>query len=289
MIDKEGNIEFPVLGKIHAEGLTKEELATKLQTMISEYVKDSPLVKVQLLNFKVTMMGEFNRPGSYTIKSDRVSILDVIGMAGDLPLTANRKNILVIRENDGTKEIHRLDMTSPDIFSSPCFYLKQNDVVYAEPIKTKQKAARTSSDRSFFMSLATSIISSVSSIVAIVISLSNKINGMEDLQKDNEVISLKKIIIYYIGQWKLFLSCGVISVLLSILYLAFYPKTYETIARIKIQEEKDLTGGGSLSLGDAAGLMRSFGLNSSVSTGINVDDEKVTLLSNSLLSKVVRS
>ncbi len=112
---------------------------------------------------------------------------------------------------------------------------------------------------------------------------------MEDLQKDNEVISLKKIIIYYIGQWKLFLSCGVISVLLSILYLAFYPKTYETIARIKIQEEKDLTGGGSLSLGDAAGLMRSFGLNSSVSTGINVDDEKVTLLSNSLLSKVVRN
>ncbi len=173
LIDKEGNIEFPVLGKIHAEGLTKEELAAQLQSMIAKYVKDTPLVKVQLLNFKVTMLGEFNRPGSYTIKSDRVSILDVIGMAGDLPLTANRKNILVIRENNGTKEIHRLDITNPDIFTSPCFYLKQNDVVYAEPIKTKQKAARTNSDRSFFMSLATSIISSVSSIVAIIISLSN--------------------------------------------------------------------------------------------------------------------
>lgn len=111
---------------------------------------------------------------------------------------------------------------------------------------------------------------------------------MEDLQKDNEVISLKKIIIDYIGQWKLFVACGIISVLLSIVYLAFYPKTYETIARIKIQEEKDLTGGGSLSLGDASGLMRSFGLNSSAAGGINVDDEKVTLLSNSLLSRVVK-
>lgn len=177
LIDKEGYIEFPILGKVQAAGLTKEELATKLQDMISEYVKDTPLVQVQLLNFKVTIMGEFNRPGSYTIKSDRVSILDVIGMAGDLPLTANRKNILVIRENGDAKEIHRLDITSPDIFSSPCFYLKQNDVVYAEPIKTKQKASRTSADRSFFMSLATSIISSVSSIVAIVISLSSSNNN----------------------------------------------------------------------------------------------------------------
>ena len=130
------------------------------------------MVKVELLNFKVTMMGEFNRPGSYSIKNDRVTILDVIGMAGDLPLTANRKNILVIRENEGKKEIYRLDITDPNIFSSPCFYLKQNDVVYVEPIKTKLRS-RTSSDRQFTMSLITSLISSVSVIVAMVISIKN--------------------------------------------------------------------------------------------------------------------
>lgn len=172
LVDKNGDIEFPVLGKIHVAGLTRQELATMLQERISKYVKDKPLVKVELLNFKVTMMGEFNKPGSYSIKNDRVTILDVIGMAGDLPLTANRKNILVIRENEGKKDIYRLDITDPNIFASPCFYLKQNDVVYAEPIKTKLRS-RTSSDRQFTMSLVTSLISSVSVIVAMVISIKN--------------------------------------------------------------------------------------------------------------------
>ena len=172
LVDKNGDIEFPVLGKVHVAGLTRQELAADLQNKISKYVKDKPLVKVELLNFKVTMMGEFNRPGSYSIKNDRVTILDVIGMAGDLPLTANRKNILVIRENEGKKEIYRLDITDPNIFSSPCFYLKQNDVVYVEPIKTKLRS-RTSSDRQFTMSLITSLISSVSVIVAMVISIKN--------------------------------------------------------------------------------------------------------------------
>lgn len=176
LVDKNGDIEFPVLGKIHVAGLTRQELATMLQERISKYVKDKPLVKVELLNFKVTMMGEFNKPGSYSIKNDRVTILDVIGMAGDLPLTANRKNILVIRENEGKKDIYRLDITDPNIFASPCFYLKQNDVVYAEPIKTKLRS-RTSSDRQFTMSLVTSLISSVSVIVAMVISIKSSTKG----------------------------------------------------------------------------------------------------------------
>lgn len=172
LVDKDGNINFPVLGKIHVAGMTRHELAEKMQQMISKYV-ENPLVNVQLLNFKVTMMGEFNRPGSYTIKNDRVTILDVIGMAGDLPLTANRKNLLVIRENNGAKEIYRMDITDPAIFASPCFYLKQNDVVYAEPIQIKQRS-RTNSDRQFTISLFTTILSSVSVIVAMVLSLSNK-------------------------------------------------------------------------------------------------------------------
>lgn len=171
LIDKEGYINFPVLGKIKAAGLTKQELATKMEDMISKYV-EKPLVNIQLLNFKVTLMGELNRPGSYSVKNDRVTILDVIGMAGDLPLTANRKNILVIRESNGQKEIHRLDITDPAIFESPCFYLKQNDVVYVEPIKIKQRA-RTNSDRQFTMSLLSTLISSVSIISSMVITIVN--------------------------------------------------------------------------------------------------------------------
>lgn len=152
-------------------GLTKQELSLKMENLISKYV-DKPLVTVQLLNFKVTVMGEVARPGSFTIKNDRVSILDAIGMAGDLPITANRKNILVIRDNPKNKEVYRLDITNPSIFSSPAFYLKQNDVVYIEPVKNKQRS-KTSADRSFTVSLMTSIISSVSIITSMIITLVN--------------------------------------------------------------------------------------------------------------------
>lgn len=93
-------------------------------------------------------------------------------MGGDLQLTANRKNILVIRDNDGVKEAHRMDITDPAIFASPYFYLKQNDIVYVEPIKIKQRS-RTSSDRSFTMSLLTTVISSLSIITSMVITIVN--------------------------------------------------------------------------------------------------------------------
>lgn len=171
LVDKEGNINFPILGKVHAAGLTRQELATNMEEMISKYV-ENPLVNVQLLNFKITMMGDISRPGSYTIKNDRVSILDAIGMAGDLQLTANRTNLLVIRDNNGVKETYRMDITDPGIFASPCFYLKQNDIVYVEPIKIKQRS-RKNADRSFTMSLLTTLVSSVSIITSMVITIVN--------------------------------------------------------------------------------------------------------------------
>ena len=171
LVDANGNIKFPVIGEIHVAGLTKQELSLKMENLISKYV-DKPLVTVQLLNFKVTVMGEVARPGSFTIKNDRVSILDAIGMAGDLPITVIRKNILVIRDNPKNKEVYRLDITNPSIFSSPAFYLKQNDVVYIEPVKNKQRS-KTSADRSFTVSLMTSIISSVSIITSMIITLVN--------------------------------------------------------------------------------------------------------------------
>lgn len=166
LVDREGNINFPIIGKIHVAGLTRLELAAKLEDMISKYV-DNPLVNVQLLNFKITLMGDVTQPGSYEIKNDRVSILDAIGLAGDLQLTANRKNILVIRDNNGTKETCRLDITDPAIFASPYFYLKQNDVVYVEPTKIKQRS-RENSDRTFTLSLVSSVVSAVSIITGMV-------------------------------------------------------------------------------------------------------------------------
>jgi len=97
LVDQEGDINFPVLGKIHVAGLTKQQLSDKMQEMISPYVKDA-LVNVQIVNYKVTMMGEVSRPGAISVKNDRLSILDAIGQVGDLTINANRKNILVIRD-----------------------------------------------------------------------------------------------------------------------------------------------------------------------------------------------
>lgn len=171
LVDQDGNIKFPVLGEIHVAGLTRLELASKMEAMIAEYI-EKPLVNIQILNFKITMMGDVSRPGSYTIKNDRVSILDAIGMAGDLQLTANRKNILILRDNNGEKETYRLDITDPALFASPGFYLKQNDVVYVEPIETKQRS-RTKSDRQYNMSLMSTLISSISIVTSMVITLVN--------------------------------------------------------------------------------------------------------------------
>lgn len=169
LVDREGYINFPVLGKIKVTGLTRLQLAEMMEDMISKYV-ENPLVNVQLLNFKVTVLGEVNRPGPFTIKNDRITILDVLGMAGDLPITANRKNVLIVRENAGQKDVIRMDLTDPALFASSGFYLKQNDVVYVEPVKNKQRT-RTSSDRQFTMSLLTTIMTTVSIITSVIVAI----------------------------------------------------------------------------------------------------------------------
>lgn len=172
LVDKEGNINFPVLGKIYVQGLTKQELSEKLQKDISKYVTD-PLVNVQITNFKVTMMGEVNRPGALTVRNDRLSVLDAIGQVGDLTINANRKNILIIRDNNGTKEFARVDMTDPELLASPYFYLRQNDVVYVEPNSAKRKNARYSQAQQYSVTVFSSVISAVSIITSMVITIIN--------------------------------------------------------------------------------------------------------------------
>ena len=126
------------------------------------------MVNVQLLNFRITMMGDVARPGTFTIKNDRLSLLEAIGLCGDLQLTANRKNILVIRDTNGKRETFRVDITDPEVFNSPAFYLKQNDIVYVEPINSK---IRTRSSSSRNISLASSIMSTLSLIASMVFSI----------------------------------------------------------------------------------------------------------------------
>lgn len=172
LVDKDGYINFPVLGRVFVGGLTRQELASKLKKEISQYVED-PLVNVQITNFRVTVLGEVAKPGSYTVRNDRASILDILGQAGDLSINANRTNILIIREKEGEKSFHRVDLTRPDLFASPYYYLAQNDVVYVEPNKAKKKNARYSQAQQYSITVFSTIISGISIITAMVISIVN--------------------------------------------------------------------------------------------------------------------
>ena len=170
LVDAEGYINFPVLGRIHVAGQTKQELSTKMQQMIEPYVKDA-LVNIQIVNYKVTVMGEVARPGAISVKNDRISILDAIGQVGDLTINANRTNILVIRDNNGAKEFGRLDITEPDIFTSPYYYLQQNDVVYVEPNNAKKRNARYSQAQQYSITVFSSILSAISVVTTVILAI----------------------------------------------------------------------------------------------------------------------
>jgi polysaccharide export outer membrane protein len=131
-VDLEGNIYFPVLGKVHVAGITRMEAALLLQERLSEYVKEV-VVNVQLQNNKYTILGHASSTGVFSITSDRFTLIDALAKSGDLKPTAKRTNITVLREENGTRKKYLVDLTSPSLFNSPVFYIKQNDVIYVEP------------------------------------------------------------------------------------------------------------------------------------------------------------
>ncbi|MDR1500670.1 MAG: polysaccharide biosynthesis/export family protein [Tannerellaceae bacterium] len=173
LVDTEGDIIFPVLGKTHAAGLSKQEFAALLQSGISRYVKD-PMVNVQIVNYKINVIGEIARPGTLTVQNERITILDAIGRLGDLSINANRKNILIIRDNDGKKEFGRIDLTNPALFTSPYYYLRQNDVVYIEPNKPKQRNYNITQSQTFTVSIVSTILTTVSVMTTVLVALLKK-------------------------------------------------------------------------------------------------------------------
>ncbi|MGM9475664.1 polysaccharide biosynthesis/export family protein [Pedobacter sp. GSP4] len=135
-VNKEGMINLPVVGNVRLEGLTIEQAQASISRELDKYVK-KPVVDVQLINFKVTVIGEVNRPSSFTVQGDNINLLEALGMAGDMTVYGKRENVLVIRQQDGQRIMKRLNLNNQDVMNSPFFYLKQNDVVYVEPDKSK--------------------------------------------------------------------------------------------------------------------------------------------------------
>ena len=135
-VDREGYISFPVLGRLKVQGLTLLEVERLVTEGTKPYLKDA-VVNARFLNFKVTVTGEVARPGVIRVSNQRMTILEAIGNAGDFTPYANRTNVLLIREEYGKRYYHRYNFQQEDLFKSPYFFLKQNDVIYVEPIRAK--------------------------------------------------------------------------------------------------------------------------------------------------------
>lgn len=161
LVSDEGTIEFPVIGTLDVVGLTNIELAKKVEDLIDEYVKD-PIVNVRILNFKITVLGEVNNPGTFTVSDDNISLPQALGLAGDLTIHGKRENILVMgEEEDGKKSYAYLDLTDANVVNSPHYNLRQNDIIYVEPKASRRQSASGTSIASTYLSLASVIASLV--------------------------------------------------------------------------------------------------------------------------------
>lgn len=171
LVDTNGDIDFPILGKLHVAGLSRLELRDLIKEKLisGDYIKD-PVVTVQFLNYKVSVMGEVARPGSFTITGDRITLLEALSMAGDLTIYGRRDRVAVIREENGKRTILFHDLRSSDIFTSPCYYLQQNDIVYVEPNKAKagQRDINQNNSVSVWLS-AVSVLAAVASLLVTVL------------------------------------------------------------------------------------------------------------------------
>lgn len=160
LIDAFGNIDFPLLGKIHFAGLNRIEATELIKKRLSEYI-NNPIVNIRIQNFKITILGDVRNPGSFNIPNERITLPEAIGIAGDLNITGVRKNILVIRDNNGVKTEYRIDLTSKEVFTSPVYYLSQNDVVYVEPNRAKRNSSLVSTTAGVFISVTSLILTTV--------------------------------------------------------------------------------------------------------------------------------
>ena len=169
IVEADGTIHFPQLGKITVTGMQRKQLVDLLTEKLVKFVND-PIVTIGFLNFKVTVLGEVTKPGTINIPDGKVTLTEAIGLSGDLPLTARRDNIMVIREKNGQREFGHVNILSKNAFSSPYYVLKQNDIVYVEVTKEKVMAADVSSSKlRSNISLVTTALAIISTVVVLII------------------------------------------------------------------------------------------------------------------------
>ncbi len=170
IVDKDGNIDVPVIGKLKVAGLSTLEVADLLRNKVSEHVQD-PIVDVKLANFRVNILGEVRSPGAKTVKTERYTIFDALADAGDLTMYGRRDNVLLVREDAGVRSFHRLNLNDANIVNSPYYYLRQNDVIYVEPNAVRVVNSEYNQNNSFKVSVISTVVSAISVIASLVIAL----------------------------------------------------------------------------------------------------------------------
>ena len=173
VVDSKGDIDFPVLGKVHVAGKTCEEIKDELTARISKDVTD-PLVNVTLVNFKVVVAGEVKEPKTIPVSGNRITLLDALAAAGDLTEYGERSNVLIIREENGERKFAHLDLNSSDVLTSPYYYLQQNDYIYVAPNSIRQANSKYNQNNAYKLSVTSTIVSAASVIASLVIALTVK-------------------------------------------------------------------------------------------------------------------
>ncbi len=160
LVDARGMLTFPVLGEMKVAGLAKRELAEQLsQKMYPEYLNENPIVLIRIANYRISVLGEVARPGTYQIDSERVNILEALALAGDMTIYGNRTDVLLVRESNGLRESKRIDLRDKNLIYSPYYYLQQNDVLYVEPNAPRQRSSRISTAETLSISIVGTLIS----------------------------------------------------------------------------------------------------------------------------------
>lgn len=165
LLDKEGNIQMPILGTINLLGKTRTEAIKIIESKLKTYVKD-PVVLIFNENNKISVLGDVRKSGTINFTTERITILEALALAGDLNITGKRDNILIIRDNNGDKTYNRINLLDPSIMNSEFYYLKKNDVVYVEPnMKEIRNADKLRADLPFVLSIGTSLVSLLSIVL----------------------------------------------------------------------------------------------------------------------------
>ena len=165
LVDNSGNINFPVLGSLHLGGLTKNQAEALITERLGAYLKETPVVTVRMVNYKISVMGEVTRPGTFTVSNEKINVLEALAMAGDLTIYGIRDNVKLIREDEqGRRSIYTLNLNDANLVLSPYYYMQQNDILYVTPNKAKAKNSDIGNSTTLWVS-ATSIMVSIASLI----------------------------------------------------------------------------------------------------------------------------